>query len=119
MDCNINLHKALKYRGIPYKYGGLSVKGVDCSGLVCLVANKNVSKRLLSMRSAVNMFRRLKSIKTPVKGDLVFFSWHGKKVDHVGIIVNKKKFIHSSSSRGVIVDNISTYSRNIVGYRKV
>jgi len=119
LDCTIEIQKALSYRGIRYKYGGINRNGIDCSGLVCVAANKKVSKRLFSLRSASKMFASLKSLKHPKKGSLVFFSWSGRKVDHVGIIIDKEKFIHSSSSRGVVLDNISKYKQKIIGYRYI
>ena len=110
----INLNTAKSYLGTRYVYGGYSRKGIDCSGLVCKCTDKPKVKRL---RTAHSMFTSLSKIKTRIKGALVFFKFSGT-VDHVGIILDSKRFIHASASRGVVIDNFSNYS-NIVGYRKV
>jgi hypothetical protein len=119
MDCMMRVEKAKQYIGTPYKWGGMSRSGVDCSGLMCLSGSKKASKRLLSLRTAKTMFRKLKSITYPVKGNLVFFSMNGKGVDHVGLLTSKNKFIHSSRSRGVVEDVLVKYKAKIVGYKSV
>lgn len=110
----VNLNTAKSYLGTRYLYGGYSRKGIDCSGLVCKAVDKSKIKKL---RTAHSMFTSLTKINKRVKGALVFFKFSGK-VDHVGIILDGKRFIHASASRGVVIDKLSDYS-NIVGYRKV
>jgi cell wall-associated NlpC family hydrolase len=93
------------WRGTPYKYGGLSLKGVDCSGFVhqTYKAVYNISLP----RSTNDQIRRGQAVsRTELKtGDLLFFKT-GWKVRHVGIYVEKGKFMHASSSRGVTISNI-------------
>ena len=118
LECNIRVQKAITYIGTPYRYGGTSSKGVDCSGLVCLAASKKASKKLYKLRTARNMYESLKRIKNPIKGALVFFNWnHSSRVQHVGIVVDKNKFIHASSSKGVCISKLKDFRDSIIGYR--
>lgn len=103
--------------GVPYKYGGNSKSGTDCSGFVSQVFNKVYSKKL--QRSAANQASKDVSnvSKSKLKtGDLVFFMTTSKssKISHVGIYLRDNYFIHASTSRGVIVSNLSEkyYEKN-------
>lgn len=97
----------------PYRYGGDTKKGFDCSGLVTYVyGNHNVS---LPRRSADQArYGKSVSLNNVRRGDLIFFKSKGR-INHVGIVSDTRgKFpsmIHSSSSRGVIEEDIdaSTY----------
>lgn len=103
---------ALQYRGIPYKFGGTTKRGMDCSGVVYVAYG---SEDIQLPRVSRNMAKKgdkisLASIR---KGDLVFFktSKNGKNINHVGLVVSNKKgvirFIHSTSSKGVIISSLS------------
>lgn len=92
--------------GVPYKFGGCQKNGVDCSCFVSIlneeVYNKNVP------RTADEMFKKSKkiSLNEAKSGDLVFFKINGNTVSHVGVVLIKNNFAHSSTSKGVIVNNI-------------
>lgn len=100
---------AKKYIGKPYTYGGKKPSsGFDCSGFTSHVYKENgVSVSGPSYKQAKQ--GRKKSMKELKQGDLVFFG-SGSKVSHVAIVAdvsrNKIEVIHSTSSRGVVVDNI-------------
>ncbi len=99
--------EARKWLGVPYRYGGNSRKGVDCSGMVVAVYRDVASLKL--PRSSADQHRYCHDIsrKNLEAGDLVFFKGSSKgKVSHVGIYIGDNKMIHASSSRGVIVSDL-------------
>ncbi|MGK3127155.1 NlpC/P60 family protein [Candidatus Pantoea formicae] len=98
------------WRGTPYRYGGLSRGGVDCSGFVYLTFRDRFAMQL--PRSTIDQTdigtRIDKSDLLP--GDLVFFkTGSGENGLHVGIYDTDNTFIHASTSQGVIrssLDNV-------------
>jgi len=97
---------ALKLVGVPYKWGGITTKGFDCSGLVWYVFDKN---KITLPRTADVQYKKGKTVTIGnlQKGDLVFFTTYEPGASHVGIYLEKGKFIHASSSKGVMVSNLS------------
>ncbi len=101
---------AQKYIGKPYVYGGKKPSsGFDCSGFTSHVYKENgVTVSGPSYKQAKQ--GRKKSMNELKEGDLVFFG-SGRKVSHVAIVANvdrnKIEVIHSTSSRGVVLDDIS------------
>jgi cell wall-associated NlpC family hydrolase len=109
---------ALKYKGVPYKYGGTTKKGMDCSGVIYV---SYLEEKVKIPRVSRDMAKKGKkiSLKNAKKGDLLFFqtSKKGREINHVGLIVSVKKgqihFIHATTSRGVIISLLSEkYWRN-------
>lgn len=100
--------------GIKYKYGGTTRKGMDCSGLV-YTTYQEVGLTLPRTSSSQANYGKRVYIGELQRGDLIFFSSSkgGKKVSHVGIVSyfknGKIKMVHSSSSRGVIEDEVNEY----------
>lgn len=108
---NIRLYReAEKWIGVPYKYGGNSKRGTDCSGMVMEIYLKVYGIKL-ERNSAAIMERNCRKISKNnlQEGDLVFFttSKDRNRINHVGIYLKEGKFVHSSSSRGVIVSSLS------------
>jgi cell wall-associated NlpC family hydrolase len=99
---------ALNYKGVPYKYGGTSPKGFDCSGFTLYVFNKHGVKL---PRTADKQFEtgRLVKEKELQAGDIVFFTTTEAGASHCGIYIGKGQFIHASSSRGVMVSSLADY----------
>ncbi|MBW7674499.1 C40 family peptidase [Chryseobacterium chendengshani] len=106
------LKDAERYLGAPYKFAGNSSDGFDCSGLTAKVFNENGLK--LPRRSAdqANAGKNI-DVKEAKPGDLLFFATAGgNKVSHVGIVYSIEsngeiKFIHSSTSKGVIISSLN------------
>ncbi len=113
--------ESYRWIGTPYRYGGNSKRGVDCSGLVNAVFG----------RFGVNLPRRARDLARKgrsqersrlVPADLVFFAnTAGRGITHVGIYLGKNRFIHSSSSRGVIISSLDDtyYRRHYAGARMI
>jgi len=94
--------------GAPYRYGGSTLQGADCSGFVMSVYRQVYGIAL--PRSTADMARvgRRVSRHRLREGDLVFFKiGKGRKVTHAGIYLGNQRFIHASTSRGVIVSHLS------------
>ncbi len=102
---------AKTFEGTRYKYGGTTTSGMDCSGLVFTAfANENIELP----RSSRDMAKRGEriSIDKAKEGDLVFFKTgkNSSSINHVGLVVdtgrNGLMFIHSTTSRGVIISSL-------------
>lgn len=100
------------YKGVHYKYGGITSKGMDCSGLI-FVSFKE--EHILLPRVTYNMAKSGKHIKLKdvVKGDLLFFKTNKNRniINHVGLVINSKngfiEFIHSTKSKGVTTSSLA------------
>lgn len=106
------LKDAQKYLGAPYKYGGSTSSGFDCSGFTLTVFQENSFKlpRRSSDQAVTGDEVDIKNVKP---GDLLFFATGGgTRVSHVGIVHDigkdgEVKFIHSSTSKGVIISSLN------------
>ncbi|WP_420592922.1 C40 family peptidase [Robiginitalea biformata] len=102
---------ALSYTGTRYRYGGTTRKGMDCSGLLYVAFQQHNVPLPRVSRDMADQGRRVR-VPQLQKGDLLFFKTtrRGGKINHVGLVVevagDDVKFIHSTSSRGVIVSSL-------------
>ena len=83
--------------GSPYKYGGASPNGFDCSGLVYYTHGKF---GIRTPRTSLQQFQRATRVNITklTSGDLVFFKLSRNKVSHVGIYIGDGRFIHAPVS---------------------
>jgi cell wall-associated NlpC family hydrolase len=88
---------ALAMRGKPYRYGGYSPQGVDCSGLVHY-SYARAGGQLPRNTNGLWARSRTISMSELRPGDLLFFDQEGKKNSHVGIYLGNRRFVHSPSS---------------------
>lgn len=106
------LKDAEKYLGAPYKYAGNTSSGFDCSGFTVKVFDENNTKLPRRSEDQSNAGKGI-SIKEAQPGDLLFFATSGgSKVTHVGIVhdignTGEVKFIHASTSKGVIISSLN------------
>ena len=98
--------KAKTYTGTPYKWGGTTSSGMDCSGLL-LNSFKVIDYNMPRTSAQQKKVGKRVSKDEIKKGDLVFFATTKKKrkITHVGLVTGKKGgsviFIHASTSKGV------------------
>lgn len=108
---NLSLYKeATTWLHVRHVDGGTSRNGTDCSFLVYSLY-KTVYHRTIERNSAAMLTKSCKRIERNrlKEGDLVFFNTSGKSksyVNHVGIFLKDTKFLHSSTSKGVIVSDL-------------
>lgn len=93
------------WKGTPYRYGGSSKKGIDCSAFV-QVGYSSVYQKLLP-RTTLELVKKGKQVKRHAakEGDLVFFRT-GRNTRHVGIYLGNLEFLHASQSKGVIISRL-------------
>lgn len=111
---------AAKYKGVPYKFGGTTPKGFDCSAYVQYVFGKHDAK--LPRTADAQVLDGIFVLKSKLKpGDLVFFSTYASGASHVGIYAGSGKFWSASTSRGVVLDSLDTgyWKEHYYGARRV
>ncbi len=118
---------AFKFRGVKYKYGGMTKDGIDCSALTMI----SFRERGVSIpRTSYEQFK----FGVPItlddakRGDLIFFKTNPRKpnkISHVGIITHIKngvvQFLHASTKRGVELNKMDQnyYKKRFAGVRRV
>jgi cell wall-associated NlpC family hydrolase len=95
---------ALRFLGAPYAFGGTTASGFDCSGFVQHVFAMLGIGVPRTADAQYDVGRP--AVGGPRPGDLVFFDTYGG-VSHVGIYLGRGKFVHASTSHGVIVSRLS------------
>ena len=95
-----------KHKGIPYKYGGTTKRGFDCSGFVNAVYFNAFNIDLPRTTTLMSKQGEKKSKSNLKSGDLVFFR-PSRKYMHIGIYVGDGQFMHSSTSKGIIKSKLN------------
>lgn len=118
---NAIIATAKKYIGVPYVWGGATPSGFDCSGFVQYVFRQHgiTLNRTCETQYVHGTYVSKSNLKP---GDLVFFqNTYKSGVSHVGIYIGNNQFIQCSSSKGVVISNLTSsyYVQHYYGARRV
>jgi len=105
----LNNRKLIEYVhqwwGVPYRIGGNSMEGIDCSGFVKGIAAEAYGLTLpRTSREQADQSNEISKDQLK-EGDLVFFS-QGRSISHVGMYISNNKFVHASTSMGVVISDL-------------
>lgn len=104
------IQAARSYTGVPYRWGGTTRVGMDCSGLLC-TSFQSIDVALPRTSEEQSRYGSEVKPKDLREGDLVFFGESKRNITHVGMVTevigpNEVRFIHASTSLGVIENNL-------------
>lgn len=108
--------------GVPYRFGGTTKGGIDCSAFVQELYGEVYQKDVKrTSREQFATSKIVKSIQELEEGDLVFFKIRTRDISHVGVYLGDGKFVHASRSRGVIISDLdhAYWKRYYVGGGKI
>lgn len=94
-----------QWKGTPYKYGGSTKRGVDCSAFVQSIIQEVQNRQLPRTTSKQALSGYKVNFNEAKSGDLVFFKTTIKDT-HVGVFLGDNKFMHASTSNGVIISRL-------------
>lgn len=104
---NVKLYKFIDdWYGVPYKYGGKSKTGIDCSGFVSQLCAHVYGKTISGSSASIYKASDKVNKKNLNEGDLVFFKISSDQVSHIGVYLQNKRFVHASSKRGVVINSL-------------
>jgi lipoprotein Spr len=106
---NIELYTFVdEWIGTPYKYGGKSKEGIDCSDFTVILCKTVYNKNIDVPASKIYSQCKPIDISEIKEGDLVFFTIDGgDRISHVGVYLQNNKFIHASTKKGVIINDLN------------
>lgn len=94
-----------EWKGTPYRLGGTTKRGIDCSAFVQIGYSSVYQTMLPRTTGELVKMGQMVSKKQAQYGDLVFFKT-GYRLRHVGIYIGNDEFMHASTSKGVIVSRL-------------
>lgn len=112
---------AKKYLGVPYVWGGTTPKGFDCSGFTQYIFRQSgiTLPRTTTEQYQIGTYVSKSNLKP---GDLVFLqNTYRQGISHVGIYIGDGQMIHASSSKGIVISQLSSsyYTQHYYGARRV
>jgi murein DD-endopeptidase / murein LD-carboxypeptidase len=119
---NTSLYKAIdEWFGTRYRFGGTTHRGIDCSAFMQVIAQYGFGWIL--PRTAREQYAQMQPVcKEDIhEGDFVFFHTTRRGVSHVGMYLHNNKFVHSSSSHGVMISDLQDkyWSARIIGFKRM
>ncbi|CZF82195.1 Murein DD-endopeptidase MepS/Murein LD-carboxypeptidase precursor [Grimontia celer] len=108
-----------EWKGTPYRYGGASKRGIDCSAFTqqaFLAVYEHSLPR--TTRQQIKVGDKI-TLANAGHGDLIFFKT-GSSRYHVGIYIGEKEFMHASSSKGVTISSVDNpyWSKRVIDVRR-
>ncbi|MCL2596630.1 MAG: C40 family peptidase [Paludibacter sp.] len=121
------IRNAKKFLFAPYLWGGKTIFGIDCSGLVQLVLENLGINVPRDARRQVETGTEVHTISSAQQGDLAFFENENKEIVHVGILLNNKQIIHSSAcvkidyidQKGIISEQTKQYTHKLAIIKRI
>jgi cell wall-associated NlpC family hydrolase len=109
-----------QWKGTPYRLGGSTHSGIDCSAFVMLAYRNGFGIELPRTTREQMRAGNAVSPRQLMVGDLVFFQT-GRNTLHVGIVMRNGRFMHASTSQGVIIDDLNHayWRQRFIGARRV
>ena len=126
-DHKIMVESALKLLNTPYRWGGKSIMGIDCSAFVQLCAKVAGYKLPRDASQQINHGVIIDKITDAQSGDLAFFENENHRITHVGIFLSNDKIIHASGKvridsidqKGIINKEMGCYTHRLSGIRNL
>ncbi len=116
-DPNIMVECAIKLLGTPYRWGGKSVMGIDCSAFVQLCAKVAGYKLPRDASQQVECGKQIDNLSEVKAGDLAFFKNENNRITHVGILLSNDKIIHASGKVRIdTIDSKGIYNKELKRY---
>lgn len=116
---SVLINTGKKYLGVRYVWGGTSPSGFDCSGFLNYAYKEALGIQL--PRTVEGIYKVGTPVSAPSIGDLVFFETYKPGASHAGIYLGNGQFLHSSSSKGVAISDMSNsyWSKRYLGAKKI
>lgn len=119
---NIPLYSFLdEWIGVPYKYAGKNKNGIDCSGFAGILQKEVFGKT--AQGSSASIYNQCRPVKKEElkEGDMIFFKIESKEVSHVGIYLQNNKFVHASTKKGVMINDLEEpyYKKNFWSFGRL
>ncbi len=108
-----------RWKGTRYQIGGENSRGIDCSALMMIIMKDQFGVKIPRTTELQVKKGKKVSPKFLMPGDFVFFRT-GPKQLHVGIIIRPGKFMHASTSQGVIISELNNpyWKKRVIGFRR-
>ena len=105
---NIELYQFMdQWMKTPFKYGGNSKAGIDCSRLSIMLLDQVYHKNISGSSADIYIQSIPIAVESLKEGDLVFFKINGTVVNHMGVYLVNNKFIHATTKAGVLVSDLN------------
>ncbi|MGL4293882.1 MAG: C40 family peptidase [Bacteroidales bacterium] len=116
--------EVVSWIGTPYRSGGVTKKGADCSGFTFAIYKEVYGKKI--SRNSSDMYHhdcsRVRSKNSLKSGDLIFFrTGKDKRINHVGIYLKEGRFIHAATRGGIQVNSLDEpyYKKTVYRFGRI